>query len=140
MSDVICTFTIANSGIGGKLTGGFPNGGNIVKPNDNLIVAVQYPIGGTPPANLAGVFVFTAAPNASSSQDWPSPFVQANNSNYICLQQQLGTRSGNDANYVTFTFPAMAYPGGKRGSYELTFIAMDGQRQWSEDPEFDTSS
>ena len=42
--------------------------------------------------------------------------------------------------YCKYTFEPILYHGGQMGSYELTLIAVDGARQWSEDPEFDTSS
>lgn len=139
MSDVTCTFTVVDSTVGGKLSGGFASGANVLKANDNLVVVVKYPAGGTVPASLGGVFVFTPAPGVSN-QSTPSPFVRASNSNYVCLQQQVGTKSGPDGGYFIFTFPSIPYAGGKVGSYEFTFVAIDGFRQWSEDPEFDTSS
>lgn len=140
MSNVTCTFTVADTAIGGKLTGGFADGVNVLQANDNLIVIVNYPAGGaTIPANLGGVFVFTPSP-AASNQTTPSPFLNATSSNYVCLQSQVGTRSGPAGGYYTYTFPPVQYLGAQVGAYELTFVAIDGTRQWSEDPEFDTSS
>ena len=139
MANVACTFYITESAIGGKLTGGFVNG-SVLNSGDNLVVSVVYPTQGASPQTLTGVFVFTAAPAASSNQATPSPFVVGSSNNFVCVTSVPSAAGVTGTNAVTYNFPAVPYAGGSPGSYELTFVAIDGDLQWSEDPEFDTSS
>ena len=73
-----------------------------------------------------GVFGFPQTQRVAGGQLWD--FYRANPQSF----------TKNDT--TIYNFPPIPYAGGARGSYELTFVAIDGETQWSEDPEFDTSN
>jgi hypothetical protein len=141
-----CIFSIPEGSLttGGQLTGGFAGGGPDLQNGDSIVVSVVYPAATGAPSTLTGTTVFTESPLAPTTQTSATPFVRGGaNGNFLCLatQQAQGTVSGNTTVYA---FPPMLYGGGVPGSYELTFIASNNTVsppvQWSEDPEFDTSS
>jgi hypothetical protein len=148
-NNLVCTYTIANGGHGGRLTGGFPaaNPPSTDPPSlaksQSLQVVVLW-TGPTPPKNgqMTGYLVFSPAAQADN-QAAPSPFMHGHN--FLCFQKQTPVRSVSGSD-LTFTFPALPYNGSAPGKYELTFIAQEGDgndphaRQWSADPEFDTGS
>jgi len=150
MTDHQCKLEIANASIGGKLTGGFVDRQGVALPfppvlrsGDRIVVTINYPAVATPPAQLSGTFVFSAAPSATA-QATATPFVREDG-NFVCLT--TGTSGPLSIGGVTtYTFTSPAHPGGgPQAAYELTFVAADNTNpaqpiQWSEDPEFDTSS
>ncbi len=142
MKNVTCTFTIVADANGGNLTGGFDNGATL-ESGDSLTVTVVYPAANGAPGSLDGVFVFSASPFAGRSQTAPSPFVRGANGKFVCVTTKTatGVATGNTTEYP---FASIPYGGGLVGVYELTFVAIDKSTtpptQWSEDPEFDTSS
>ena len=140
-----CAFTVPAGTTGGRLSGGFAGGARPTLQNgDRLAVSVSFQAGdSTAPVNqLNGIFVYTAAADAPSNQADPSPFVQGGG-NFICAAGQFaaGVSQGSDK---VFTFAPYIYNGGRPGSYELTFVAINdvgtAQYQWSEDPEFETGN
>jgi hypothetical protein len=140
-----CNFSIpaGSTATGGKLTGGFDAGRSPVLQNgDSVVVSVVYPDSTSAPPLLTATIVFTESQLALTNQTTATPFVMASN-NFLCLatQQAEGVVAGNT---TVYTFPALLYSGGLPGSYELTFVASNNYAetpvQWSEDPEFDTSS
>jgi hypothetical protein len=141
-----CIFSIpeGSTTTGGKLTGGFNGGGPDLQSEDTIVVSVVYPASSGAPGTLTGTTVFTESPLALTTQTTATPFVRGGaNGNFLCLATQTapGVVSGNT---TVYTFPPMVYYGGLPGDYELTFIAtnhaVSPPVQWSEDPEFDTSS
>lgn len=148
MTDHECKFDITNAS-GGKLTGGFIGRDGLPMPlppvlanGDRIVVFVKYPALATPPAQLSGTFVFSAAPS-TTEQATATPFVRADG-NFVCLTTVTSGPSVSGG-VSTYTFVSPTYPGGTQGAYELTFVAADNSVantpiQWSEDPEFDTSS
>ena len=142
-----CNFSIpeASTTTGGKLTGGFDNGrAPVLQSGDSIVISVAFPAASGAPATLTGTTVFTESQLALTNQTTATPFVRGGaNGNFLCLstQQARGSVVGNTTVYA---FPPMVYGGGLPGSYEVTFVATNNGAsppvQWSEDPEFDTSS
>lgn len=143
MANLVCNYTIAGGAHGGRLQGGFLPGNNTLGPNETLQVVVVW-TGPNAPAGLSGFLVFSPASDAGANQVAPSPFKSG--SNYQCYLTQTAAVTQGPGNNVTFTFPALTYVATGQGKYELTFVAQAGAstdpsaRQWSADPEFDTSS
>lgn len=143
MANLVCNYTITGGAKGGRLQGtGFPANNSTLNPNDTLQVIVTW-TGQNAPSGLSGHLVFSPAPDAGN-QVAPSPF--KNGGNYVCYQTQTAVVTQGPGQNVTFTFPALTYSATGQGKYELTFVAQAGAltdpsaRQWSADPEFDTSS
>lgn len=143
MAQYSCKFSIPAGSTGGKLSGGFVGGTPSLVANDRIIVSVVYPSTSGNPATLDGAFVFSAAPDAPSSQTTATPFVWSYNNAFLCFYAPVANPV-TVGNTVVYTFPALDYLGGLPGNYELTFVAINNNvnppQQWSEDPEFDTSS
>lgn len=143
MAQYSCNFSIPAGSTGGKLSGGFVGGTPNLLVNDSIVVSVVYPSTSGSPVTLGGAFVFSTAPDAPSSQATATPFVWSYNNAFRCflIPTATGVTVGNT---VVYTFDALNYLGGLPGNYELTFVAINNEvnppQQWSEDPEFDTSS
>jgi len=143
MAEYSCNFTIPAGSTGGKLTGGFVGGTPNLQMGDRFTVSVVYPSTTGNPSVMAGAFVFTTAPDAPAGQSTATPFVFSYNDAFVCclMATATGVISGNT---VVYTFSPLEYIGRLPGKYELTFVAINNEttppQQWSEDPEFDTSS
>jgi hypothetical protein len=143
-----CAFTVTAGTAGGKLIGGFAGGARPTLQNgDSITVSVSFAAGDpNAPVNLNGYFVFTAASDASN-QSTPSPFLNGSSQNFICLAGGNFSSAVAQGNSLVYTFQPWTYRGGKKGSYELTFVASNDTgsaqgtpMQWSEDPEFETGN
>ena len=140
MADINAIFYLPSDGQSGPMTGGF-EGGNQLSTPGSLNVTVLILQATNYPSTLTGTFVLTAAPLADTNQTAPSPFQLGSGptARFQCITSMTASAVPSGQN-VTYTFSGIPYPGGQRGSYELTFIAANGDTQWSIDPEFDTSN
>jgi hypothetical protein len=129
-------FTIPSTTTGGKLSGGFA-GTPVLQSGDSIVVTVTYPAANGPTLN--GYLVFSNAQAAQPNQTTASPFLLTNN-NVMCLVPAFFSSPVSSNGQTLYTSQTIPYVGRRGGKYELTFVVMDGTRQWSEDPEFDTSN
>lgn len=141
MSDINATFYLPAGLQSGMLTGGFVGGNQLSNPG-SLNVTVVYPAAAAnAPSSLTGTFVLTASPLGDSNQAAPSPFtISAANQAFKCITSISAPPAPAGDSATNYVFTGIAYPGGLRGNYELTFIVSDGTTQWSIDPEFDTTN
>ena len=145
MSTYLRVISINPSGNGGKASGAWYKDGVLFNGTPNLArgdvlqAQVQTTGGGNAPASLNGYMIIGPAPVVAETQNDASPFLNGNKQ--VCCMPYSNVQ-GNNGLYTFTPGFTMGTPANGLLQFELTFVAVDptSQKQWEEDPEFDTGT